>query len=524
MANPPNSGTRLLPAAVTATLIVVGCVAVFLANASTEQVESPSVVVHHVNEQASHEQVASLDLADERRDRTEKSSVAVENEAVPSALMLCLEAGTQQPIRGRDVQVTLRSDGHSETHARRTDSTGHLRLEAPAREAYSLTIHVADHLPLTRTLHIGEASTEATVLFLERAHRITGRVQTTDGTGVSGAEIRAVLVGGDRVQSRRARADQEGQFVLAGLAHGRYRIHAGAPDYLSETLEHDVPSDRQVQLTLPQDSGFAIRVYDDAGRPVEGARLRLLSRTGGIRIGRRSAVTNSDGRATLRGVPPTGPDVPLQIAHQDYSARRFLLSESARVERRVELTLDAPGEILGTVADPNGTPIARAAVHLASADTPFRRTLHSVSSGEFHFRNVPAGKYRLRASVRDTTTSTNISVQSGESHSAQLTLTPLPTFAPVPTAPARRGTLRGRIETTASVAGATLRMERERPDGTAVSRVYRFSSDDLEFRIRGLEPGDYTVWLERRGDVLAELPDVAVLPGEDNAPIVLRLE
>lgn len=63
---------------------------------------------------------------------------------------------------------------------------------------------------------------------------------------------------------------------------------------------------------------------------------------------------------------------------------------------RAQLTT---GDIAGTVTDTTGAVLANATIDATNDATGVKVTVHSTSSGEFHFTSLPAGTYTLRASA-----------------------------------------------------------------------------------------------------------------------------
>ena len=514
-----NPRIRDLCGAAVAVLLVGGALVFFLPENSPH---SPKPRLPDTSERVD---LRSAEIDSENvRNASRTSTVLPAVATTPGTILitvLCLDADTENPIAGSKVEILVRAEDELYRIARRTDSTGRLRLDPLPAGTYSLTARVPGHLPLTRTLEVETPPVQA-VVALKRAHRLTGNVRTTIGEGLDGAQIRAVLIDASRMQTHRALTNSTGDFVLDGLPSGRYRIDAGLADYLQATLEQRVPTERRVQLTLADDPGFEVYLINDDAQPIEGAHLRLLTRTRGIATGRRAAVTNAAGQTRLTGVAPTGGDVRLQIEHSDYGSHQLLLTAGERTKQRVEITLHSPGNVPGSVTDKAGNAVAGAVLSLESSPSTPRYVLRSVTSGGFHFKGVPPGEYRLLASKGSAQTSATCVVKSGSNEPIRVTLPSAQDSTPPTAAPQRPGTLRGRIATVVSVAGATLRLDKTSREGSATSRLYRFSSEDLEFRMRGLEPGHYNLSLVQDGKILAKLDDVVVRTGDANDPVVLQ--
>ena len=56
------------------------------------------------------------------------------------------------------------------------------------------------------------------------------------------------------------------------------------------------------------------------------------------------------------------------------------------------------GTIQGVVHDPSHRPVASVAVTLRAVNSNYEQTAHSSDQGEFEFRTVPVGEYRVRLS------------------------------------------------------------------------------------------------------------------------------
>jgi hypothetical protein len=155
--------------------------------------------------------------------------------------------------------------------------------------------------------------------------RLRGRVVSADtGEPLGGATI---IAWAERVPPRETTADADGRYELTQLPAGAYVVSARHDGYLGASYGqrhlhepgtavtvHERQTIEGVDLALPRAGVFAVRLTDDAGRPIDGARIlvqRFQYTPGGERrvtnaaIGRHGvARTDAAGEVRVEGLPP----------------------------------------------------------------------------------------------------------------------------------------------------------------------------------------------------------------------------
>jgi len=132
------------------------------------------------------------------------------------------------------------------------------------------------------SLRAGENRTDVDLLIVRHDFSIRGRALDDQGRPVANAVVEADLDGiPANATSARAVSDEDGRFVLPGLAHGGYAVSAWHPDFVAPS--HDgVPADTaDLELQLERASTLAGRIVGVPTSPADqlmvAARRRLAA-------------------------------------------------------------------------------------------------------------------------------------------------------------------------------------------------------------------------------------------------------
>jgi hypothetical protein len=330
--------------------------------------------------------------------------------------------------------------------------------------------------------------------------------------------VRYALDGSDDAPARCAVADPAGRYELFVDAEGRYALSVsdpGSASPLGDGLRFydrvDVPADTDFEhdVILPSAS-VAGRVLLPNGSPAEGARVQLESEqrvaelSSSFSTGFRD--TDADGHFAFDGLKPGIYRITAGSTFDHAAAgsgrgrtsagtavvKNLVLEEDRSVDR-LELRLQAPARIEGTVTGPDGKPYAGALVfvrddaesRLAEGYPPPT----SDAAGRFAIEGLPPGEIRIGARTDGLVTleSPRIDLRAGETSRIALEL--------------RAGT-RLRVvvqEQDGRVVGASLRVADER--GTIVGSAYPLPDADRAdppapedgARIGPIPPGRYTI-------------------------------
>jgi uncharacterized GH25 family protein len=244
---------------------------------------------------------------------------------------------------GQKYSVSARADGYGESYA---------QVDAGDAEGNHLEIK-----PLT--LKVAALS-------------ISGIVVDINDKPMANTEV---YVSGEGQQSLRGVTDAQGKFTIDKLCEGQVQVNANVSNgrtYLQGNVNAKAgDTDVKVVVGLPeraemspdmanQPSGtLEVVIIDDANEAVAGAQVSVQRKDSNRG---QSNVSNTDGISSLKLLPGE------YILHGAYKEGYSSLREPQNViievgkTARVEIKLKAVPRITGVVRDPNGQPVARAAV------------------------------------------------------------------------------------------------------------------------------------------------------------------
>lgn len=165
---------------------------------------------------------------------------------------------------------------------------------------------------------------------------VEGTIRDARGSPVPGARVHVLSRGDPVLQGRSARSNEEGAYVISGLAAGVHRLSV---DVDTEFLE---PRDVEFRVT---DAGFVVRdvtlhrsvtwsgsVTDSAGAPVAGATVTLLQRAGRGRHS--SALSRADGTFKIERLLDASAHATVSFAGR---TQTFVAPSIAQLPRQIEV-------------------------------------------------------------------------------------------------------------------------------------------------------------------------------------------
>lgn len=236
---------------------------------------------------------------------------------------------------------------------------------------------------------------------MQRAARVSGRVEDPSGEPIVGAEVRLGGVGraagtvglrtaGDD-NALQTVSDDQGQFDLPGVIPGTVELEAVMEDFLpSEAqrleIERGAWTD-DVVLVLRRGNVLTGRVTNGRGQPVAGARLTL---------GHTLARSDAEGAYRLSGLPLG--DLELEARHPEYNRTTRQVTIEPE-DNSLDLVFEGGATVLGRVLDGAQKPVVGASVRF---EQQARRDFHqyhaiSDSEGAFEVPSVALGHYRVVA-------------------------------------------------------------------------------------------------------------------------------
>ncbi len=296
-------------------------------------------------------------------------------EPVAEAARLTFRAvdSTGRPVGGARVRVAAEPEALEKRHVldevwtKTTSDQGRARFAAlPAERRLWCLVERPGLVPVARSaiLQPGEQRTFRVVL--RPGGMSTGRVVDEAGRPVAGAEVRLRIEAFGRHlpfgnDFQYARSDDRGLFRYRDLPEGDLHIRIDHPSYLFEEYRPALRRSRDLgTFELRRGPTLTGRVTDPQGHPVSGLSLW-------------TAPFDHGEHPYLSDVPDatTGPDGSFSIPNRPEPAYRIYVCGPGHVaepaivwatDRPVELTVRPAGTVHGRVLDPEGRPLAGAAV------------------------------------------------------------------------------------------------------------------------------------------------------------------
>lgn len=237
---------------------------------------------------------------------------------------------------------------------------------------------------------------------LETGLVIRGRVRDRQGNGLEGASVRARLRRPGERSLGEATSEADGEYVVAGLTPGTYRLTAALPGYATASATAPAGGD-PVDLVMEAGGEIAGRVVDAAGQPAEDATLaaewagEAEAASPGGAFG---TPEEGDGRFVLRDLAAGRYVVQARAAGKGEASISGVRVVAGRRTEVGTLRLAGGGIVRGTVVDADGQGVPGATV-VAERDLMVQSgdlVDQTGSSGAFEIRGVPAGRASVMAS------------------------------------------------------------------------------------------------------------------------------
>jgi protocatechuate 3,4-dioxygenase beta subunit len=322
-----------------------------------------------------------------------------------------------QPVAGARIFVGLRQSffyhvANTGEPLAVTDDAGQFHLpEMNANPSFDCRL-VAEHPDFRR----GESDVlrpkpnevlEGICIKLRRGIGFSGRVQSQDGRGIAGAEIKltpfsghqpaAVLFGNTLMTQPTMITDEDGKFSFSRLTAGRVRVEISADDFISVQEMVEVPKEGLKNKVFALEPGYSIagRVTDEAGSAIANARIHAAcphpvnSYSNGV--------TNQEGYYKILN---------LKQGIFTITVRATGYSEASKQgvqvgERKADFMLQANGKITGVVtAAANRLPVREFTVNLQQRKTDgtyqwYRDFRQNTEDGKFECTDIEPGMYRV---------------------------------------------------------------------------------------------------------------------------------
>jgi len=282
--------------------------------------------------------------------------------------------------------------------------------------------------------------------------------------------------------------DVEGRFEAEGLAPGKVTVTAEHADYTART-ESAVLAEggSSVEVALSRGSALGGVVLSETRQPVAGASVSLEGGAprGGAFGGGDETTTDGAGRFRFDHLSPARYTLRANVPGQSSETAEAVVVEGEPVPD-VTLVLSGGATLRGSVS---GLPeTLRGAVSIsANGPRDFWAAVRTGPDGRFELSGVPAGQISVRASAGDFASGTM------RSASASVTVAEGQTEAEVEVVFEGDGALSGRVTRGGKpVADARIVAGAARTGRSASGRT----DETGAYRIEGLTPGEYEVWVQ----------------------------
>ncbi len=357
-------------------------------------------------------------------------SVAVDAEEVTAPDILVAPVGSLRVSLARETPGEPLPERLPIVLEARGDHRGWFRFDAPVRDGVATFENLApgrfvlrlqrDELGDVRAdVEIRSEGVTDVALALPEVLVLHGQVLEASGDPLPGARVmyRSAppadpMAAPDRFDDlvhRHARSDAAGRFRLAGLPAGEGTLTIQAEDRVTLHQSITLPADGDAVYTLETGRSVSLRIVDEDGAPLAGARLLLATD-----VSRRDPMqprdtvrgeSDAEGRVVLRAL--TAGRYRLSVDADDHYGHFDPVEITDETERLDDLVMTRGLEITGTVSEADGAPVAGARVG-AMMQRPARgmpwmeRDAETDAEGAFRIGGLPEGVYRL--GVRDART------------------------------------------------------------------------------------------------------------------------
>lgn len=296
--------------------------------------------------------------------------------------------GARITVSGNSAPGSFAGLGLSQAAA---DEDGHYRLEGVAEGERSFRVEWNGLPPAARSVAV-RAGTNRLDVQLEGGAAVSGRVVTSSGEPVEGAELRLAPLqetGGGELPSAISASD--GFFRFAAVSPGRYRLQGARPGYAGPPRDVEVASDPVSDLELRLDRGGALSGRLHGLLPAEISRVEVRASSP---LSPRDQVSwpGPDGSWRLDDLGPGLWSVVAQIQGTSRAARA-----SAVIEPGKEAVLDLElgrGFILSGQVHRDGEPMSQAVVILQNG-TSTGGTGLTGPDGRFRIEGLAGGAYSI---------------------------------------------------------------------------------------------------------------------------------
>src|SRR5579859_4432109 len=304
-----------------------------------------------------------------------------------------------QPAGG--VPLTVIQSGEDRHMVFKTEADGTQLLRGLPPHEYGIYIDSEDAIPYSGEVQVLPGATVAVTVDLKPGGKVYGTVTDRDGRPVADARIFLLKEGskypggGHTVVS-----DKDGHYALKGITPGafgvRYRHVLYKPLDRMGLIFRESSDEYRVDVVLELGATFSGHVVDEAGAPIEGAKLTAVNNdSGGI------ARSGPDGSFTVTGLN----DVPTNLAAEKSGYGKVVLRNLSGNPTNVLFRLPKAGTLLGrlemdTVPKQTQITLSRFDDQLAQVVPEASRFFTLQQDKAFLFADIPPGTYWIDVRVQ----------------------------------------------------------------------------------------------------------------------------
>jgi hypothetical protein len=202
-----------------------------------------------------------------------------------------------------------------------------------------------------------------------------------------------------------ATTDANGDYIINDVLVGSYYIRARDSGYTANTstsftVAAGTNTAPTVQLFAVTHGTITGQITDDSGNPLSGAGVGLVPVTAsGPNIQSHYAIiTNANGDYSIKNVLAGAYTVSGgEIGYTANQSASFTVVAGSNTAPTVALTKIVYGKVSGQITDAQGNPLPHVQVTITnqSSSTPFTSTAETDSNGDYTFKHVVTGSYKI---------------------------------------------------------------------------------------------------------------------------------
>jgi hypothetical protein len=314
-------------------------------------------------------------------------------EQVARGLALLDDASREEPIAGTAT----------------TDERGRFVFADVERSAYAIEATASGAagalVGFAAPVEVEESRWVFAAVSVSTPRRLSGRVLELPGRPVRGRVLLSLAADGGAVHPhavvRSVEATEEGAFTFAGIPNASYELTVARPGLrILTTVNELLPDGSSSPWIVPAFPSRVVHVHRADGKPVADAAVV----TDAVEFERHRVLAggHTDAKGSIALAIPEGVWGILRVAAPGFSATSFRFEKG---QEPIDVAIDgatALGRVVGRVLDPDGRPVAGAAVHVHQATGAFLveaspSPATSGADGHFVIEDVEPGPVWLAA-------------------------------------------------------------------------------------------------------------------------------